>query len=175
MDSARPFQPRNNVPPCILLLNSFPGVGKFTIAKALQSTILNENRLFDNHLTIDPVSAILPERTPEHYNLRKQFRDLAFNAIADLTAKSLVVIMTACLVKGFETDEEQYMQHMRLAKKRGTEICMVTLICDAKTNKQRLESEERVKGQEQGKSKLVDGNVLLNIRRDFPIYWIRAR
>ncbi|RFU34915.1 hypothetical protein B7463_g1374, partial [Scytalidium lignicola] len=171
IDAERPPQLLRNISPCILLLNGFPGVGKFTISKVLQLIIPSENltRLLNNHLTIHPVSAILPECTPEHYTLRKKFRDLAFNTIADLKVDNLVVIMTACLVKELEIDREQYVQHVRLAKKRGVDLCMVNLVCEVETNKQRLQSEERVKGQEKGKSKLVNGDVLLNIRRDFSL------
>lgn len=61
--------------------------------------------------------------------------------------------MAGCLAKGVETDEEEYMQHMRLAKKREVAFCMVTLACEAETNKRRLQTERvrALRGQEQGK------------------------
>jgi hypothetical protein len=93
----------NFLPPsCVLLLNGFPGVGKFTVAKALEAELITKgtpHRLFDNNLIIDAAEELLPGRASEHYALRKQFRDGAFKALQTLEEEKLVIIMTACLVK----------------------------------------------------------------------------
>jgi adenylylsulfate kinase-like enzyme len=81
--------------PCVLLLNGFPGVGKFTIAKSLCSSFVTSNTpylLLDNHLIIDAAHAIIPDRSPSNYALRKQFRDVAFNGLKALEEENSVVI-----------------------------------------------------------------------------------
>ena len=54
-------------PPSIVLFNGFPGVGRYSIARELESIIPGETRLIDNHMLIHPVEAIHPGRTPEHH------------------------------------------------------------------------------------------------------------
>jgi hypothetical protein len=69
----------------VVLLNGFPGIDKLAIARALQA-VLNETgrrtRLIDNHLLIDPATAIVPSRNASHHILRKELRGVAFTAIA---------------------------------------------------------------------------------------------
>lgn len=155
------------IPPCVILLTGFPGVGKFTIAKALVSLLKQlptppSIRSIDNHLLIDPVQAIEPGRTPEHYALRKQFRQVAFNALRTAPDPGLVIIFTACLAAS-ENDVEQFIEYAELARARGVPLYSFTITCDESVNARRMMSEERA----HWKSKLVDGSVLEKLRKDF--------
>jgi hypothetical protein len=152
-------------PSCVLLLNGFPCVGKFTIAKALEAELITKgtpHRHFDNHLIIDAAEAVLPGCTSEHYALRKQFRDVGFKALQTLEEEKLVIIMTACLVKTRD-DLDLFAEYAGIAEGRGVPLVKVNIVCDAETNGSRLCSQERRHGT---KTKLVDANVLETIRRD---------
>jgi adenylylsulfate kinase-like enzyme len=88
-------------PACVLLLNGFPGVGKFTIAKSLCSALIISNtpfRLLDNHLIIDAAHAIIPDRIRSNYALRRQLRKVTFDGLKALEEENLVVVLTVCLV-----------------------------------------------------------------------------
>jgi len=152
-------------PPFLLLLNGFPGVGKLTLARNL-STLLGQDkdgpqvRLLDNHLLIDPVSAIEPERTPYHYELRKAFRDVAFSALKNLPGK-VVMLMTDCLSETVE-GRTQFEEYLGVALARGCTMVVCNLVCGEQENKQRLGCEKR-----RGSGKLMDITLLERFRREY--------
>ncbi|KUJ10147.1 uncharacterized protein LY89DRAFT_270937 [Mollisia scopiformis] len=164
---------RSFSPSCILLLNGFPGVGKLTIAKALQIRLRHNNaphRLIDNHLLIDPVVTIEPERNTAHYFLRKSFRRTAFERLKALKEEELVLIFTACLVTSrvptAYDDIEQFGEYVDFAEAKGVPLVMFNIVCDLSANCGRLYSEERRKGAVGGKTKLVNIEVLEKIRQE---------
>lgn len=73
MDSLTP--PMTVVQPTIYI-NGFPGVGKLTVAKELQ-TLLPNAEVVDNHRLIDPVAAIYERSHPRYQALRKQVASLS--------------------------------------------------------------------------------------------------
>jgi hypothetical protein len=164
-------------PPFLLLLNGFPGVGKLTIARNLLhlltpvSTVPSTGpqiRLLDNHLLIDPVSAIEPERTASHYRLRKSFRELAFASLQTVPG-DLVILMTSCLS---ETEEgrSQFAEFLAVARGRGCPMVVLNLVCGVEENGRRVECEERrgsVNGV--GKGKLTDRALLERFRREYKL------
>jgi hypothetical protein len=164
-------------PPFLLLLNGFPGVGKLTIARNLLRLLTPVSsgpstgpqiRLLDNHLLIDPVSAIEPERTASHYRLRKSFRELAFAALETLPG-DLVILMTSCLS---ETEEgrSQFAEFLAVARGRRCPMVVLNLVCGVEENGRRVECEER-KGSANGfaKGKLTDRALLERFRREYKL------
>lgn len=155
-------------PPSVLLLNGFPRVGKFTIAKALEAELITNgtpHRLFDNHTIIDTAEAILAGRKAAHYALKKQFRKVAFKALQELDDEKHVIIMTACL--GITPDDlDLFSEYADIADGRGIPLVMVNVVCDVETNSRRLANEERKEGV---KTKLVDISVLETIRREMKL------
>lgn len=85
------------IPPCVLLLNGFPGVGKYTLARQLETIIPGVTILVDNHMLINPAEVMYPGTTPEHYQLCKAIRESALDSIKDLESTSTTVLMTSCL------------------------------------------------------------------------------
>jgi chloramphenicol 3-O-phosphotransferase len=87
------------IPPgCLVILNGFPGVGKLTIARALQSRLTNaETRLIDNHLIIDPAEAVHPGRGLQHKRLRDKLRRVIFDELKTVPEQDTVLIMTCSL------------------------------------------------------------------------------
>jgi chloramphenicol 3-O-phosphotransferase len=151
---------------CVLLLNGFPGVGKFTIAKALAAKLGDvPHRLIDNHVLIDPIEAIEPGRSEAHYALRKKFRVVAFEGLKALDEKTLVIILTACLATSSE-DLSQFAEYLDIAEARGVPLVVVNIVCDVGTNRRRLCSSERKTG---GKTKLIDVGILEKIRSEYTL------
>ncbi|KAE8449406.1 hypothetical protein EG329_008307 [Mollisiaceae sp. DMI_Dod_QoI] len=158
----------DRIQPCVVLLNGFPGVGKFTIAKALQLALAQHvpTRLIDNHLFIDLSEAIEPGRTDGHYAFRTKIRREAFSALKALAEQQMVIIMTTCLNE-LPADIKLYHEYADIARARGVPLFTVNLSCDRKTNEARLCSDERKAGRAAGKMKLVEADVLAKIRHDY--------
>ena len=155
-------------PPCVLLLNGFPGVGKLTTAKSLESKLQPNQvpyRLMDNHLLIDPVIAIEPVRNQDHYVLRKEFRHLAMEGLKRLK-KDIIIIWTAALATSDMPtpydDIDHFHEYLIFAKGRGVPLVFVNIVCDLDSNCKRVtERKETSK-----KIKLFDPDILKTTRRD---------
>ncbi|EUC63023.1 chloramphenicol phosphotransferase-like protein [Rhizoctonia solani AG-3 Rhs1AP] len=142
----------------IVILNGFPGTGKFTILKRVKELLPpNKSCLLDNHLPIDPVQAIYPNRSPEHHELRRKVRRPIFEELSKLAQEGHVVLMTACLADDNNTDANVFQEH--LAMVRGTEVPIfwVNVHCDQAVLEQRVGSPERCWST---KTKLTDVDVL---------------
>lgn len=155
--------------PSIIVINGFPGSGKFTVSKALKDRFAEGKRpcrLVDNHLLIDAVEAIEPERGEAHYKLRSAFRQVAIQGLKTISDNDLVIMYTAALSSSPTPtpydDIEQLKEYVGLAKSRNVPLLFVNLICDGETNQRRLCSEERQKGH---KRKLTDAKILDHIRQ----------
>jgi broad-specificity NMP kinase len=158
---------------CVILINGFPGVGKFTIAKELQNSLPQSSSiLIDNHQLIDPVMEKHPQRDAAHYEARKALRRKVFGDLSRTKGENEIVIMTGCWAKhkydepqSFN-DVEAFEDHAGVSRARRVPLVTVSMSCDAEKNLERVESEERRSGE---KTKLVDKNILSNIRRDFEL------
>ena len=140
-------------------------MGKLTLARNL-STLLGQDegglevRLLDNHLLIDAVSAIEPERTPYHYELRKAFRDVAFSALKNLPGK-VAILMTDCLSETVE-GRKQFEEYLEIAEDRECTMVVCNLVCGEQENRKRLGCEKR-----RGSGKLMDITLLERFRREY--------
>lgn len=141
----------------VVILNGFPGTGKFTILNNLQSRLAGQDTLvIDNHSIIDPVRRTYPDRDLNYYYLRQQLRQVIFNEIRKMVDQGYVVLMTACLGNN-EGDRKVLDAHLDIV--RGTDIPMfwINVGCDQRTLEGRLTRPERVQG---NKSKLTNVEVL---------------
>lgn len=106
------------VPSCLILLNGFPGTGKLTIARALQSTLKDlyiDARLIDNHLAIDVAEAIYPGRGLEHKALHDRLRRVILEELKVLPLPDTLLIMTLCLGHN-EKDAAILAEHLEVIK-----------------------------------------------------------
>ncbi|GAB1737643.1 hypothetical protein NU219Hw_g2058t1 [Hortaea werneckii] len=151
-----PAQP----PACVVLLNGFPGTGKFAVARALRSKLGDTNtRLVDNHLIIDPAEAAHPGRGWEHKALRDVIRRAVFQDLKRLPENITTIVLTGCLAQNSE-DVAVYAEHVKIAQARGVPFLSFTLTVEKSEHLLRLQSPDRVYGQ---KTKLNDPAVLETI------------
>lgn len=147
----------------VVVLNGFPGTGKLTIATKMKSYFPEDTvRLIDNHLLIDPAQAIYPGRSAAHCELRRKFREVAFDAIRKIAQEGKTVLMTACLVDN-EADIRTFEEHMSIVRNTYIPVYWLNLGCDREVLEKRVTSMERREG---GKTKLIDASVLRQIVED---------
>jgi shikimate kinase len=105
-----PHPPKS--PGCLIILNGFPGVGKLTIARSLQSRFTDvETRLVDNHLIIDPAEAVHPGRGLQHKEFRERLRRVIFDELKTVPEQDTVLIMT-CSLGANEADAAVFAEHL---------------------------------------------------------------
>ena len=144
-----PAQP----PACVVLLNGYPGTGKFAVARALRSKLGDTNtRLVDNHLIIDPAEAVHPGRGYEHKAQRDVIRRAVFQDLKGLPETITTIVLTGCLGQNAE-DVAVYAEHVEIAQARGVPLLSFTLTVQKSEHLLRLQSPDRVYGQ---KTKLND-------------------
>jgi len=144
----------------IVVLNGFPGTGKHTILKKTLAVLPKNTRMIDNHLLIDPVQALYPDRSDQHHQLRAQLRAPVFQHIGKLAQQGCVVLMTACLAEGNERDASFFNEHVEMVRETGVPLFWINTHCDQHLLEQRVQSEERVKST---KTKLTDVQILRDI------------
>jgi chloramphenicol 3-O-phosphotransferase len=144
----------------VVLLNGFPGVGKYSVGRSLFNMFDHKHaRYIDNHLLIDPVEAIVPGRGPEHKELHRAFREVAFDALCNTVDKSTTLIFTRCL-SSTEEDQHVFEEYLALASRRQVSFFLFNISCNSVEHHSRLVKTERVKG---SKTKLVIPEVLNNM------------
>ncbi|KAH6991282.1 hypothetical protein BKA56DRAFT_667766 [Ilyonectria sp. MPI-CAGE-AT-0026] len=153
----------------VVVLNGFPGTGKFTILRHLQDHSWRGktwSRLIDNHLLIDPVQAVYPDRGHAHYQLRRQMRDIVFSSLREVVREGHLILMTACLADN-EVDRQVLKEHLDLVRDTNIPLYWINVHCDLGVLEQRATSIERVQGTKrkltnlQTLRKLVDENQLI--------------
>jgi chloramphenicol 3-O-phosphotransferase len=141
----------------VILLNGFPGVGKFSIGRRLFNMLDHRHaRFIDNHLLIDPVEAITPGRGTDHKALRRAFRKVAFDALCDITDRNLTLILTSCL-SSTEEDQQVMEEYLAIASRRKVPFYLFNITCDRSEHHRRLLTTERSTG---SKTKLIDPEIL---------------
>ncbi|KAL2069682.1 hypothetical protein VTL71DRAFT_14361 [Oculimacula yallundae] len=161
------------LPPCVLLLTGFPGVGKLTIAKIIAAGLasvipsgFSSVRVIDYQVLLLPVEDIAPGRDVEHYKVRQRIRDVAFKSLKEASNPNLRIIMTRAVTFDLEYDAKQFNEYAALAKGRGVPLFTVDITCNEDVNIERLCSEERRQAFAWGCNKLVNEQTLLNMRKE---------
>jgi chloramphenicol 3-O-phosphotransferase len=150
-------KPLNSFDGRVILLNGFPGVGKFSIGRRLFNLLDHKYvRFIDNHLLIDPVEAITPGRGSDHKALRHAFRRVTFDALCDIADQSITIILTSCL-SSTEEDQQVMEEHLAIASRRKVPFYLFNITCDRSEHHSRLVTTERSTG---SKTKLIDPDIL---------------
>ncbi|MCJ1412317.1 hypothetical protein MMC19_006411 [Ptychographa xylographoides] len=142
---ARQFQPIEQevpFPPCVLLLNGFPGVGKCSIAHELTMMYPN-TRVIDNHTRLNLVEVVEPaERSARYYELRTAIRKAAFESIKAVDDKDAAFIMTSCLSTE-PRDTLEFREYLDIAQAKRIPFVLATVLCSVKDHHTRLQRTER--------------------------------
>ncbi|KAJ9612882.1 hypothetical protein H2200_002823 [Cladophialophora chaetospira] len=148
----------------VVVLNGFPGAGKLTILKRAKELLpTTHTRLLDNHLLIDPVSAVIPDRSKEHHELRRKVRAPIFEVIRKLALEGHVILMMACLAEGNDTDAAFCQEHLDIVHGTDVPLFWFNAQCDQDILEERVKSPERCQGT---KTKLTDVNVVRKLLRE---------
>jgi hypothetical protein len=124
-----------------------------------------DSMLMNNHLLIDPVQAIYPERSTKHYALRKKVRDVVFDELKSIrdVPRKRTIIFTSCNAK-IEADREVFEDYLEVAHARVVRFLWLNLVCDRDTHLERLGTGERLEAERQYASrKLTLPEDLLNL------------
>lgn len=145
----------------IIVLNGFPGSGKLTILKEIKELLPTETTcLPDNHLLIDPVVAVIPGRSQEHHELRRQIRAPIFAKLRERAQNGHTILMTACLVENDERDAGVLQEHLTMAQEADVPIFWINVHCSHEILQQRVASIGRYQGT---KTKLTDPNLVRDL------------
>ena len=117
----------------------------------------NPPRLVDNHLLIDPVQALFPDRSGDHHTLRRRIQDAVFPCISKLAQEGHIVLMTACLATENHRDTTSFREHLALVRGTNVPLYWVSASCDRERLVERAQSDERVQS---SKTKLTDPAIL---------------
>ena len=121
-------------------INSYPGVGKLTIGRALADRI--GGKLLDNHSIYNIAFALTEFRSPAFYDTVRAVRDLAYRRILELPAMT-PVILTNWYSKGSSWGEENWDEVISLARRRPSTLAVVILSCSPDENERRIQSSGR--------------------------------
>lgn len=164
MPSARRIQPLQQSPGGrLVILNGFPGAGKYTILKRVHDLLPADiTCLLDNHLLIDPVTAVIPDRSDDHYKLRQSIRAPIFRALRKRAQEGHTILMTTCLAKENERDVAAMQEHLDIVRKTDIPIFWINIHCELAILEQRVANPERCR---EGKTKLTDVGILRDLVR----------
>ena len=143
----------------IVVLNGFPGAGKHTILKRFLARLPADEKshLIDNHLLIDPVQALYPNRGEAHHALRRAIRGVIFPSVRTLAQEGHVILMTACLAANNANDAAFFQEHLDLVRGNNVPLYWIEVRCDKERLEERAQSVERLHS---AKTKLTDVTVL---------------
>ncbi|MEJ6391722.1 hypothetical protein V8J82_00560 [Gymnodinialimonas sp. 2305UL16-5] len=138
----------------VIHITGWPGSGKRTIAMHLRDRI--GARLIDNHLILNPASALFERGTPDRSALRERLRAVMYEAALGLPA-DVPLILTDALA---ETDAKGPLIEptIQLAKDRGAQLVPFVLRIDPEENMRRLTDPAR-----DGTGKLTDAAMLRDL------------
>ena len=119
----------------IIHINSYPGVGKLTIGRALAELI--GGKLLDNHSVFNVAFALTEFRSPAFYDTVRAVREIAYQRILELPP-SVPLVLTNWFSQGSAWGEENWDRAITLAKERGCPLNVVLLACSPDENERRI-------------------------------------
>ena len=139
----------------IIHIGGWPGSGKRTIAVHLRDRI--GARLIDNHLILNPASALFARGTPERAALRERLRAVMYDAALLLPA-DVPLILTDALAES-DRHSKLVTPTLTLAKARGADLLPFVFNISPAENLRRLTDPAR-----RDTGKLTDAAVLTDLR-----------
>jgi hypothetical protein len=125
----------------IVNINSWPGVGKLSIAEQFRRHI--GGRLLDNHTIFNIAFSLCEFRTPEIFETVRAVREVAFKRASKLPSSVPIIMTSACANTPF--GRENWVAIRDLGKARAVPLCNIVFDCSLEESIRRLQSPERIK------------------------------
>jgi len=139
----------------IVHINSYPGVGKLTIGRALADLI--GGRLLDNHSVFNVAFALTEFKSPAFYDTVRAVREIAYRRVLDLSP-DVPVVLTNWYSQGSAWSEENWDRAIALAKESKRALNVVTLACLPEENARRIRAPERSAKRKPQDDEMVNDN-----------------
>lgn len=146
----------------IIHINGMPGVGKFTVAQLLASSL--SGHLIDNHRLIDAATTCSDHGSRNYIKVLKNITDVVFAELRTYKAGQSI-ILTNALADQCPEDIDRYNRCKQLAELRGEKFLAVLLTCSVEGNISRVQNPSRAL-----KGKLTRVDRLLELRELYSIY-----
>jgi len=136
----------------VYLILGFPGVGKYTVAKALCSAMEDRGhvvRLVDNHYVTNPVFGVIPvdgetPLPPRVWDLVGAVRNAVLTAIEELSDPTWTFVFTNFVRDDEASEVAPHLERLRrLAELRGGRLRLVCLTCDPHEQLRRIALPDR--------------------------------
>lgn len=124
----------------IIHINSYPGVGKLTIANILAPEL--GAKILDNHSIYNVAFALTEFKSPQFYETVRDVRRIAYDRVRDLPI-SVPVILTNAHASDSAWGNECWDEAVSLAKTCGRRHLVVVLDCSREENALRIQGEDR--------------------------------
>ena len=124
----------------IIHINSYPGVGKLTIAKALSKS--NGAKILDNHSIYNVAFALTEFKSPEFYKTVSDVRAIAYQRVKELPS-DVPVILTNAHVQDSSWGNACWDEALKLAKSCKRAHVVVILDCSREENSKRIQGVDR--------------------------------
>lgn len=126
--------------PLLIHLNSYPGVGKLTIARLLAERL--SAKLLDNHSVYNVAFALTAYKSEAYYKAIRDVRHIAYDLVADLPAE-VPVILTNAHAQDSAWGNECWDDAVALARRTARQHVVAILECDRDENARRIQSPDR--------------------------------
>lgn len=146
----------------IIHINGFPGVGKLTTARALETAM--GAKLIDNHSLINIATMVYPHGSPEYLSLLDEFTQTLYKGLMHPQAPR-VLIFTNALATELSEDTTRVDVCRKFASDRGDVFVPVLLTCSQEANRDRINKPGRAERQ-----KLTNAAVLDDIYSKYTAY-----
>lgn len=124
----------------ILHINSFPGVGKLTIARRLADKL--GAKVLDNHSIYNVAFALTEPKTDEFYDTVRSVRDVAYRQVKALPP-DVPVILTNAHASDSNWGNSCWDEAIALARRCHRSYIVVVLDCTREENARRIQCLER--------------------------------
>ncbi|WP_208353214.1 hypothetical protein [Pseudaestuariivita rosea] len=128
------------LPPSIIHINSYPGVGKLTIGRRIASEL--GAKLLDNHSIYNVAFALTEFKSEPFYRAVRDVRSTAYRIVMNLSP-DVPVILTNAHAKDSTWGNECWNEAIELARNTNRQHVVILLDCARDENARRIQSVDR--------------------------------
>lgn len=128
------------MPPSLIHINSYPGVGKLTIGRKVASEL--QAKLLDNHSIYNVAFALTEFKSNAFYDAVREVRSTAYRLVMGLSP-DVPVILTNAHAEDSNWGNECWDKAIELAQKTGRQHVVILLDCARDENRKRIQSVDR--------------------------------